>query len=355
MNPSELNPAIQQDADVNGDAILAAHVQPPNPRDEAMAAVLNRHRTDRGGEASGSYTTQGTDDAPMLGATPKKQADTGADDDQLAKQLGDDTRETVIDLAALNGKKTRVKIDGVESEVPLDQIIRSYQKDGAADNRLREANEALRRAKEMEDRLAAATRAAPAPAPADQQQNNQASTGQGSAEARKKFLDAMFSGDEEAAAAAFDEAVSAVAGRSAATTPDPNEIVRQALPAIKQQMDIDSALTEFSSKYAAIDADPYLSRRAADIAQQKLSEGMTYRDALMAAGAETNDWVRKVAGVKNDEGTTATTQQMTDRQTRKQSHSESIVNGAAGKVGSQATQPKSRAAVLEEMRATRPH
>ena len=331
MNPSELNPAIQSDADtVNGEEILAAHVQPLNPREEALAAIA----------ASRNRTEEPVETNAILGSQITKT------DTQLAAQLNEDDRSTVIDLESMKDKRVKVKIDGIEREVLLDQVLRSYQKDGAADNRLRDANEALKRAKDMEDRLALrdtqtlqATQTPASPAP-------------DALEARKKFLDAMFSGDEETAGTAFDEAVAAVAGRSN-TTLDPSAIIQQALPALKQQMDIDSALTEFQSKYAAIDADPYLAQRAADTARQKIAGGMSHREALLEAGSETLDWMRGIAGATSTATAPATTPQMTDRQTRKQSHSESIVTGAAGKVGSDQAKPLTRNEELNLMRASR--
>jgi hypothetical protein len=339
MTPSELNPAIQSDADtVNGEAILAAHVQPVNPRDEAMAAIAESRR---------AAQQEPPNEGVVLGGQTAATEQPAPVDDQLAAQLGDDERSTVLDLEALKDKRVKVKIDGVEREVALSQVVRNFQKDGAADNRLRDANEALRRAKELEDRLAQRE------APVAQEPTPKPSSPEESVAARKKFLDAMFRGDEEAAGTAFDEAVAAVAGRGNTTTLDPDAIIKQALPALKQQMDIDSALTEFRSKYASIDADPYLAQRAADSARQKIADGLSHREALLEAGAETLDWIRGITSVPATENTTATTQQMTDRQTRKQSHSESIVTGAAGKVGSEQPKPLTRAEELNQMRASR--
>lgn len=334
MSPSELNPAIQSDADtVNGEEILAAHVQPLNPREEALAAIAASRNQPR--------TEEPVETNAILGSQITKT------DTQIAAQLNEDDRSTVIDLESMKDKRVKVKIDGIEREVLLDQVLRSYQKDGAADNRLRDANEALKRAKDIEDRLTLRdTQTLQAP------QQQPASPAPDALEARKKFLDAMFSGDEETAGTAFDEAVAAVAGRSN-TTLDPRAIIQQALPALKQQMDIDSALTEFQSKYAAIDADPYLAQRAADTARQKIAGGMSHREALLEAGSETLDWMRGIAGATSTATAPATTPQMTDRQTRKQSHSESIVTGAAGKVGSDQAKPLTRDEELNLMRASR--
>ncbi len=69
-----------------------------------------------------------------------EQTSNNAADDQLALQT--ETAPRVL-TDGLDRTMVRVKVDGVEQEIPVADVVRSYQKDAAAQARLNEATRVL--------------------------------------------------------------------------------------------------------------------------------------------------------------------------------------------------------------------
>lgn len=257
------------------DATTTGHQPTPaevaqNPRMLAMAAI----RVQRDGD---------------------EEAGTGADDtssaaDQLALQT--DTPRVLTDN--LDKTMVRVKVDGVEQELPLADVVRSYQKDAAAQTRLNEATRVLEEAR----RTAAAVTSTPKP-PAQVEQTEQArdTASTPKPETVKEFVDALFEGDTDKAVEAFSK-LGLNTGRSDEATLDLEQVQAQLTPAIKQQLIDDSALDRFVKANADLAADPYLVSVTNTFIQQEVDGGKPYADALEAGGQRTRAWLASIGAAK---------------------------------------------------------
>lgn len=191
--------------------------------------------------------------------------------DQLANQLADDD---LLDPSML-GRKVRLKVDGEEVLVPLEQLVRTAQKESAADRRLREATELLRQAHERTQQAAA---------PRETTGNVTPSTSQDPPDEAvkakvKDALNAIFSGDEDAATEAFAQVL---ASRPSQQTPqvDPDSLAE----VVTQRLDERRALDEFLRTYQRIATNPWL-QQAADAELHRLrAEGKPFDEALNLAG-----------------------------------------------------------------------
>lgn len=260
---NDKNRATQQgareDDDRNATEIIAQHEQPLSERDRIMEEMEARREAEHSGD----------EQAP----DEEISAET-----QLAAQLESPAPTVLAD--GYDKYRIKTKVDGVESEVSLDEVVRQYQKGGAADKRLADATRLLEEAK----KTVAAPTARPEPEPSDPNAPG----------AEDEFIKAMFSGDEEGARKAFREAVTQ--GRPEKPTPTVAEIVAAATPALKQQLVVESALEQFQKDYADVIQDPYLARKADDLLTAAISEGHAFGDALKQAGDGTRDWVRQITG-----------------------------------------------------------
>lgn len=187
--------------------------------------------------------------------------------DQVAAQLTDDG----LVPAEMLGRKVRLKVDGREQDVTLEQLVRDAQKSQAADQRLAEATAILRAAQETRQQetvntIPPSTPQTPPP------------------EARKAKLKdalaALLSGDEDAAADAF-EAVLGQPQPTAVAAPDTEAIAE----AVSQRLDERSALVKFFGDYPRVASNPYLQAAADDALAGFRAEGKSFQEALNLAGA----------------------------------------------------------------------
>ena len=119
-----------------------------SPRMAAMEAIAAQRRD--------SLAADGVD---MSGAEPEKPVpekntaaeDTPSGDDQLAAQLGQDDKPVQY---ADPSARVKVKVDGEEIELPLAEVVKSYQKDAAASKRLQEATRLMQIAEQAANKVA---------------------------------------------------------------------------------------------------------------------------------------------------------------------------------------------------------
>lgn len=209
------------------------------------------------------------------------------DDDQTQQQIEVQTQaepEPQVLSDGLDKVRVKIKIDGVESEVTVEEMTRQFQKNSAADKRLAEATRLLQEAQ---------ARAAAVPTPpvgiANTPGNEDitptpSATG---AEEGKEFLAALFDGDEDRALQALDK----VLGGRRSSTPNESELVAKLTPQIKQQLIVESALEQFKVDFADVVSDPYLASLADDFLEQETQGGKPFAEALQAAGKRTRDWL----------------------------------------------------------------
>ena len=195
-------------------------------------------------------------------------------DQQLAAQL-----EPLATLPAPT--RVKVKIDGVESEVTLDELTRQYQKNGAAERRLEEATRLLNEAR------AAVPPVGFAPPASSSESTPVEPQPQGGTDEAKAFLAALFDGDEVKAL----EALQKIGLGRPQPTQNTAQLAAQLTPAIKQQLVVDSALEKFTTDYADIVKDPYLADLADRFLDAEVANGTPFTEALEAAGQKTRDWL----------------------------------------------------------------
>lgn len=207
-------------------------------------------------------------------------------DDQLALQSTDAPQKMFADDKAL----VKVKVDGVEQEIPVADVVRSYQKDAAAQARLNEATRVLDEAR----RTAAA---AIPPARVEQPDATNDTTATPMPESVKEFVEALFEGDTEKAVEAFGK-LGLNTGRSDGATLDLEQVQAQLTPAIKQQLIDDSALERFEKDNADLAADPHLVSVTNGFIQEAVNGGKPYAQALEDGAQRTRDWLASIGAAK---------------------------------------------------------
>ena len=252
----------------------AVHI--PSARESAMESIAAQRRKSLA--ADGVTIDSDSDPAETEGAAPVQ------DDTQLAAQLGQDERPSPI-FANEKGL-VKVKVDGEEMELPLSEVVKSYQKDAAASKRLQEATRLLQLAEEKASKLAQN----------ENQENN--SPGQPvnvlppDKEARRvKIKDAftkLYEGDEDGAVEAMLQIVGESGAVQATQTPviDPVAIAAQ----VRQQLDVESAYSETRLDYPELFSDTergvVLGKETLARMTAKESKGIPRAQAMHESAAE---------------------------------------------------------------------
>ena len=212
--------------------------------------------------------------------------------EQLALQTEQDTPRVLAD--GLDKTLVRVKVDGVEQEVPVAEVIANYQRTAAAQARLNEATKLLEDAR----RTAAAATEIPKPPAQVEQPGNTGNTSPASKpETVKEFVEALFEGDTDKAVEAFAK-LGLTTGRSDGATLDLEQVQAQLTPAIKQQLIDDSALERFEKANADLAADPHLVSVTNNFIQEAVNGGTPYAQALEVGAQRTRDWLASIGAAK---------------------------------------------------------
>lgn len=240
----------------------------PTARELAMDAIASQRDQTMAAEIGQQL------DAPAAAEPETKPADEVVD--QVAAQMDEPTVLT----DGLDKVMVRIKVDGVERDVSVAEMQRSFQKGSAADQRLEQATRLLR---EAEARAAAPPVGfVPAPKESDIQ-----ATPEDANQKAKSIYSALVEGDEEKAIAAINQML---AGRQPEPTPL-DQLTAQLTPAIKQQLSNDIALEKFRTDYADILSDPYLPTLADQFLAEEEKSGKSFSEALDTAGKRTRDWL----------------------------------------------------------------
>ncbi len=193
----------------------------------------------------------------------------------------------------------KVKVDGVEQDVPVSEVVKSYQFEAAARTRLAEANRIL------SDARATAAAALP-PAKVDGVDTG-AETTAASNESLGEFVDTLFEGDKEKAVAAL--AKLGITGRSNGPIPDLAQLEEQLTPVIRQRLIDDSALEKFRTENADLEQDPHLVEVVNRNITAAVEAGRPYSEALGIGAQKTRDWLTSIGAAKpKPEPTTTATQ-----------------------------------------------
>lgn len=263
--------ALEQDvpapaATTEAPATDATQERQPNPRIAAMEAI-EAQRLAAFEEESGVKL----DDEPAPAADPASVKDETTA--QIEKQM-------LVD--GLSNYQVKMKVNGEERIVSLEDVLRTAQKHESADQRLAEATRLLREAEAARAAPipAAKTEPTPAPQPTDP------------AAVVKEAVNALFEGDTEAATAKLTAALAA--GHRPAPAPvDTNAIAAT----VKQQLAVEGALDQFAKDYAEVVRNPRLARMADGFLAEEMQGGVhaNFSDALKSAGNRVREDVRAAA------------------------------------------------------------
>lgn len=244
---------IEEEQDEQGNQVKIVEEGHGDPREEALNAI------------SAAYEAKLAQENAVAGIDPVREG-------EIVAKTNSET--TPVETSA-SSQMVRVKIDGVEMDVPLEEVTRQYQKNSTADKRLEEASRLRREAEEYSRSI---------------QAQPQVEVDADARELAKEHGRLMMEGDEEGAA----EVLLKLTGRSNPTQAqfDVNSII----PVVKQQMLDDSALEKFNADFQDIAQDPYLEEMTAGRIKAAMAEGAPFSEAVIPAAQATRDWLRVKSG-----------------------------------------------------------
>lgn len=267
--PETAQPA-RSPRDIAMDQVIAS-------RQASEAADLERHRQDL--KEQGLLVEESEGDAPIEMGDP-------GDDDNLQKEL---QAEQAAPKAApkliedLDQSMVKIKVDGIEREVPLSELVRTAQKHEAADKRLADATRLLAEA-EQRAKQAAAPAAPVQQVPEQNAPDTQQKLRHDRQQKAKEFLDAMFHGEEDKA--------SEILANMLPGDPPPRETVAPQVDAeqitsqVEASLERRSALKQFATAYPEILKDQDLATLADMKLARKIAAGEAFQTALMNVGEE---------------------------------------------------------------------
>ena len=201
----------------------------------------------------------------------------------------------------------KIKVDGVETEIPIDQAKAVIQKNLAADKRLNDATLKQKQLNDWEQQLVQREQALQAlPTTDGTATDGTATTGEPAQEDTKELIqtavDKLYDGDTDEAVDALSKVME---GRSNATPIDPEQIVQQAVSAMTHQArkqeyqnDVTQGKQKFAKEFKDIADDPILFSVADDLTLQLIPQhpDWTPTQVIMEAGRQTREWADKLRG-----------------------------------------------------------
>lgn len=265
--------AIQQDVSTEEQQTLTS---PESPRARALAIIEEKNRLRMEEEMGVSLAEPEPEPEP----------------DQVEQQLADPEPAPA--------QKYKVKVDGQELEVPIEDLVRTYQKNTAADRRLEEAARILRESQELAAQESQPQQNLPEP---DEDLRTEAA----------KMLADMYEGNQEAATEAMVKLLSRAKGGDQPTpqpTIDPDQLTAQVL----ERMALNTAFERVKTDYPDIIADPNLEALAAMQINQQVQAGIPRSDAMLSVA----DSLYKSLGKTPTGRQQTTSQQRSTRQENKE-------------------------------------
>ena len=256
MTDVTANDAIQEDAS----DLQEVAEQSNDPRMDAIERIASGRRAALADEVDGEIGEQETV------AEPEETVD-----EQIEAQA--------VEPEPQKEQTVRVKVDGVEMDLPISEVVKSYQKDAAATKRLQAATELLRAAEEKA-------------AAAEQIKTQIQDDDQGDDESLGRIKEAfskLYEGDEDGAAQAMLSLLAKGAKQSVAT-PVPQVDTEAIAVAVKQQLEVDSAYEKVQTDYPELFAESergiVLGRETYQRMTQKVSDGISRAQALRESAEE---------------------------------------------------------------------
>lgn len=255
MTDVTANDAIQEDAS----DLQEVAEQSNDPRMDAIERIASGRRAALANEVDGEIGEQETVTEPEETV-----------DEQIEAQA--------VEPEPQKEQTVRVKVDGVEMELPISEVVKSYQKDAAATKRLQAATELLRVAEEKAAAAQVKTQIQ------DEGQSDDESLGR-----IKEAFSKLYEGDEDGAAQAMLSLLAKGAKQSVAT-PVPQVDTEAIAVAVKQQLEVDSAYEKVQTDYPELFSESergiVLGRETYQRMTQKVSGGISRAQALRESAEE---------------------------------------------------------------------
>jgi len=224
-----------------------------------------------------------------------------AEEDEVIKgeeeeeELADQIAMAMLDDEQLSQTMVKIKVNGEEQQVSVADLIVDAQKVKAATKKFEEAS---RLRKEADEILAKAKESKPVKTgEGNDLETTDTDTDQlPGQDVVKQAVEALYSGDEETAVAAFLELLKQN-GRGNTTQADEqqpldvDDITAQVAERISQK----GALDKFRAEYSDVWKNPTFAQRADEILATKLDEGMDFSKALTAAGEGVREEIAEAA------------------------------------------------------------
>jgi hypothetical protein len=239
----------------------------PDPREEAIARI-EQANIERMEEEQAAFDAQAGGEAPTPGGR----------------------REEPHGAAAATTEMVKVIVDGEERDLPLAEVVKGYQKDATATQRLREASDRLKDVEQREREIA------------DREVQLKLQTADlddnavtGDDEALDAALDAWLEGDRDPIRNLLKKAVGGAEG-AALSQDDIDRVVNQRLTERDTAQEHNAASEAFKKDYQEIFEDPFLLDMANKRYFAKVNEGMSITEAMADAGRETREWLAAKTG-----------------------------------------------------------
>jgi hypothetical protein len=287
-------------------------VRTSNPRDDAIEEIAKK-RVEQAAQEGKELPNYGIQDPLTIGQDQQEQEPEA----ELEAEDGPAPEEEKPQLV-------KIKVDGEEREVPLDQIIeagkRTLQKETATEQRLIEATRLLREAEQRAKPQPSQDVASPQTPVVDSQ-----------------ILEAIRYGDDNQAAEALKQLTTQIAGLVPTATPNDIRAI------VAREVSAQEALTRFKTEYKDVIEDPYLAKLAVQLENENLMRGDTRSDyeRFQEIGNKLREW----------RGTTQSTGLEEKREKKASIH---LVQPAAGRQPAKPVEKEPTASeLIEEIRKSR--
>jgi len=186
----------------------------------------------------------------------------------------------------------RVKVDGEEIELPISEVVKGYQKDATASKRLEQAAAERQELDAMRDELNARANK-PAEELPDEGANSKL------AEEIRSLYDDISVGTDEEVIEANKKLQGLLSGRGDNPAIQNDQVVSQAAQQVRQQIEYDSARSQFVDDYQDIANDPTLYQMAENVLSEAIPKSRTYEEAFKTAGDTIRQWKDGLTGTQN--------------------------------------------------------
>lgn len=191
-------------------------------------------------------------------------------------------------------KKVKVKIDGVEEEKDLDEIISVYQKTGAADKRLQEAS---LKQKQLDEEWAALQQAK-ATFEKEYAEKQNVNPPVDISELKSKRREALEIGDYEEFDR-LDEEIASLRYKPAKEV-DAEKIKQEASQSALDKIEYNNAYEKFKSTNEDLLNDNVLYRITSETFNNVVSQSKTYQEAFDTTEKLVREWVNNLTPTKQD-------------------------------------------------------